>query len=128
MRHITLVAGLLLVSSASAIGQSQSPLTATEMQALVGKGLVVSSMDIKGGTEFTGRVNLEAGGKLTGTLNVSGHGSVALNGTWRLQGAQICRTLGPAQPEVVCETWVRTGPKEVVVRINGKDTSINRWQ
>ena len=114
--------------SFGAFAQSNVPLGAAEMQTLLGKGLTVASMDIEGGKNFTGRVNLEQSGRLTGTLNVKGHGDVALNGTWKLQGAQVCRTLGPAQPEVVCETWIRTGPKEVTVRVDGKDTSINRWQ
>jgi len=104
-------------------------MTAAELQALLAKGLSVSSMDAEGGRNFTGRVNLEPGGRLTGTLDVVGHGKVALNGTWKLQGAQICRTLGEAQPELVCETWLRSGnAKEVMVQVNGKDTSINRWQ
>jgi hypothetical protein len=114
--------------SAGAFAQSKAPLSAVEMQTLLGNGLSVASMDIDGGQKYTGRVNLEPGGRLTGSLNVAGHGAVALNGNWRLQGAQICRTLGAAQPEVVCETWFRTGPKEVVVWVDGKDVSINRWQ
>jgi hypothetical protein len=114
--------------SAGAFAQSKVPLSAAEMQTLLGNGLSVASMDNEGGSKFTGRVNLEPGGRLTGTLNVAGHGAAALNGSWTLRGAQICRTLGPAQPEVVCETWIRTAPKEVTVRVDGKDVGTNRWQ
>jgi hypothetical protein len=113
----------------AAYAQAKRPLTAAEMQVLLGKGLSVSSMDIEGGKHFTASVNLEPGGRLTGSMNVAGHGVIALNGTWRLQGAQVCRTLGPAQPEVVCETWLRAGnAKEVTVVVDGKEVSVNRWQ
>jgi len=126
-RHLSTVPCVTLFS-AGAFAQSKALLSAAEMQTLLGNGLSVASMDNEGGGKFTGCVNLEPGGRFTGTLNVAGHGAIALNGSCRLQGAQICRTLGPAQPEVVCETWIRTGPKEVTVWVDGKDVSINRWQ
>jgi hypothetical protein len=97
------------------------------MQALLAKGLTVASSDLNGGSEFTGRVTLAAGGKLTGTLTVAGQ-AIPLNGGWKLTGAQVCRTLGPVQPEEVCETWLKSGPKEATVAVAGKETSINRWQ
>jgi hypothetical protein len=127
MRRISLVALMCVFAGGAAEAQSRTPLTAGEMQALLAKGLVVSSSDMDGGKSFTGRVSLQAGGKLTGTLDVKGHGPVKLDGTWTLKGAQVCRTLGEIQPELVCETWVRTGPKEAIVHVNGKDTGINRW-
>lgn len=109
--------------------QAKKPMTAAELQALLSKGLSVNSADIEGGRNFNGRVNLEQGGRLTGTLNVAGHGAIALNGAWKINGTQICRTLGPAQPEEVCETWLRTGTeKEVTVQVKGAAVSINRWQ
>ena len=124
---LILLSSMLIADGASA--QGKRALTAAEMQALVGKGLSVSSMDAAGGRQFTATVNLEPGGRLTGSMNVVGHGTVALNGTWRLQGAQVCRTLGQVQPEVVCETWMRAGnAKEVAVVVGGKEVSINRWQ
>ena len=128
MNRISLTAlGFVLVSGV-AFAQAKKPFTAAEMQALLGKGLVVSSMDLEGGKHFTGRVNLEAGGKLSGTLTVSGQRPIALLGVWQLKGAQLCRTLEPVEPAEVCETWLRTGPKEAVVQVAGKETSINRWQ
>lgn len=118
---------LLFIAAASA--QAQRPLTAAEMQALLANGLSVTSADIENGKKFTGRVNLERGGRLTGTLNVVGHGEIALNGTWKLNGAQLCRTLGTAQPEEVCETWLRAGnAKAVTVQVKGEAVSVNRWQ
>ena len=128
-------AGTVCVLAAGALGlpgalfaQAKKPFTAAEMQALLGKGLVVNSMDLEGGKHFTGRVNLEAGGKLSGTLTVSGQRPIALSGVWQLKAAQLCRTLEPVEPAEVCETWLRTGPKEAVVQVGGKETSINRWQ
>jgi hypothetical protein len=118
---------MILLLPAPAFAQANAPITAAEMQALIGKGITVVSMDIDGGKKYTGRVSLEAGGRLTGSLDVVGHGVVPLNGSWKLQGAQVCRTLGEAQPELVCETWVRTGPRQATVRVDGKNVSINRW-
>ncbi len=121
-----LMLGVVLFSF-DAFAQVKVAFTATEMQGLLAKGLTVASIDLEGGKKFTGRVNLEAGGRLTGSLNVVGHGEVALNGSWKLQGAQLCRSLGEVQPEVICETWIRTGAKEATVQVGGKDVSINRW-
>lgn len=52
---------------------------------------------------------------------------MALSGAWKLKGAQLCRTLGPVQPEEVCETWLKSGAKEAVIQVDGKATSVNRW-
>jgi hypothetical protein len=121
------LASLLLIAAASA--QTARPLSAAELQTLLANGISVTSTDIEGGRKFTGRANLERGGRLTGTLNVVGHGEIALNGTWKLNGVQICRTLGPAQPEEVCETWLRAGSaKAVTVQVKGEAVSVNRWQ
>jgi hypothetical protein len=118
---------LLFVAVASA--QTARPLTSAELQSLLANGLSVTSADIEGGRKFTGHVNMERGGRLTGTLNIVGHGQVPLNGTWKVNGAQLCRTLGPVQPEEVCETWLRAGnAKAVTVQVKGEAVSINRWQ
>jgi len=98
------------------------------MQALVGKGLLVSSTDMQGGKEFTGRINLAANGKLSGSVTPNGDKPIAVSGTWKLKGAQLCRTLAPIQPEEVCETWLKSGNKEATIQVNGKESSINRWQ
>ena len=128
MDRASLIAlGVLLVSG-GAFAQDNKPLTAAEMQALVGKGLLVNSLDLEGGKSFTGRVNLEATGRLSGKLNVNGHQPIALSGNWKLKGAQLCRTLAPIEPNEVCETWLRSGAKEAIVQVDGKATSINRWQ
>src|SRR5437588_8958176 len=116
MHRTSLIALAFIFVGAAAIAQDKKPYTAAEMQALLGKGLVVSSMDLEGGKHFTGRVNLEAGGKLSGTLTVSGQRPIALSGVWQLKAAQLCRTLEPVEPAEVCETWLRTGPKEAIVQ------------
>ena len=128
MNCISLIALGVVLGGGVAFAQAKKPLTATEMQGLLGKGLVVNSMDMEGGKHFTGRVSLVAGGKLSGTLTVSGQQPIALAGTWQLKAAQLCRTLAPVEPSEVCETWLRIGPKEAVVQVGGKETSINRWQ
>jgi hypothetical protein len=118
---------VVLVGS-GAFAQDKKPFSAAEMRALLGKGLIVNSMDLEGGKHFTGRVNLQAGGKLSGMLTVAGQQPITLSGNWQLEGAQLCRTLAPVEPAEVCETWLRVGPKEAVVQVGGKETSVNRWQ
>ncbi|MEA2994030.1 MAG: hypothetical protein QOD40_2950 [Alphaproteobacteria bacterium] len=128
MYRRSLMTLLFILAAGSAVAQQKTPYTSAEMQALVGKGLLINSMDLKGGQEFTGRVNLAADGRLSGTITVAGEQPIALAGGWKLKGAQLCRTLGQIQPEEVCETWLKSGPKEATVVVDGKQTSINRWQ
>ena len=107
---------------------AQTPYTAAEMQALLAKGLVVASSDMDGGKVFTARITLAAGGQLSGALTPAGDKAIPVSGTWKLKGAQVCRTLAPIQPEEICETWVKSGPKQATVQVDGKDASVNRWQ
>jgi hypothetical protein len=107
---------------------AQTPYTAAEMQALLAKGLAVSSSDLEGGKTFTARITLAAGGQLSGALTPAGDKAIAVSGVWKLKGAQVCRTLAPIQPEEICETWVKSGPKQATIQVDGKNASINRWQ
>jgi hypothetical protein len=124
IRTFLIASALVFTGSALA----QSPYTAAEMQALLGKGLVVSSSDLDGGKVFTARITLAAGGQLSGSLTPAGDKAIPVTGVWKLKGAQVCRTLAPIQPEEVCETWVKSGPKQATIQVDGKDASINRWQ
>ena len=107
---------------------AQTPYTAAEMQALLAKGLTVASSDLDGGKVFTARITLAAGGQLSGALTPAGDKAIPVSGTWKLKDAQVCRTLAPIQPEEICETWVKSGPKQAIVQVDGKDASVNRWQ
>ena len=121
--------GLIALSvmfTASAL--AQTPYTAAEMQALLAKGLAVASSDLDGGKVFTARITLAAGGQLSGALTPAGDKAIAVSGIWKLKGAQVCRTLAPIQPEEICETWVKSGPKQATIQVDGKDASVNRWQ
>ncbi len=121
--------GLIVLASLFAGSAfAQTPYTAAEMQALLAKGLVVTSSDLDGGKVFTARITLAAGGQLSGALTPAGDKAIAVSGTWKLKGAQVCRTLAPIQPEDICETWVKSGPKQATIQVDGKDASINRWQ
>jgi hypothetical protein len=127
LRIILLALACFLVNSV-AVAQERKPLAAAEMQALLAKGLLVSSSDLRGGKDFTGRITLTADGKLSGTVTPTGDKPIPVSGVWKLKGAQLCRTLAPIEPQEVCETWVRTGAKEAVIQVGGKDSSVNRWQ
>ena len=128
MFRITLIALSVALLSGSALAQEKKPYSAAEMQTLLGKGLVVTSSDLEGGKTFTARINLAANGQLSGALTPAGDKAIAVSGAWKLKGAQVCRTLAPIQPEEICETWVRTGAKEAIIQVDGKNASINRWQ
>ncbi len=128
MFRATCVALSVIFISGSASGQDKKPYSTAEMQALLGKGLVVTSSDMEGGKTFTARITLAANGQLSGALTPAGDKAIAVSGIWKLKGAQVCRTLAPLQPEEICEIWIKTGPKEATVQVDGKDASINRWQ
>jgi hypothetical protein len=128
MNRIVVIALGVALAGGSALAQGKTPYSAAEMQALLAKGLSVTSTDLQGGKDFTGRVNLAADGKLSGSITISGEKPIALAGGWKLKGAQVCRTLGAVQPEEVCETWLKSGPKEALIVVDGKESSINRWQ
>jgi hypothetical protein len=127
MQKITLVAVVAMLTTGAAWAQQKQPINAADMNALLANGLTVNSSDLQGGKEFTGRVNLQPGGRISGTLTVVGQGQVALSGTWKLNGAQLCRNIQPIDQSEVCETWLRTGPKRAIVQVNGRETSINNW-
>lgn len=124
-RQSLIVLGIVLLNGGAF---AQSPYTAAEMQALLAKGLAVSSSDLEGGKTFTARITLAAGGQLSGALTPAGDKAIAVSGVWKLKGAQVCRTLAPIQPEEICETWVKSGAKQATIQIDGKDASINKWQ
>jgi hypothetical protein len=106
---------------------AQAPYTPAEMQALLAKGLMVSSSDLDGGKVFTARITLAAGGQLSGALTPAGDKAIPVSGIWKLKGAQVCRTLAPIQPDEVCETWVKSGAKQATIQVDGKNVSINKW-
>ena len=120
----------LIALSVMCAGQAfaQTPYTAPEMQALLAKGLAVASSDLDGGKVFTARITLASGGQLSGALTPAGDKAIAVSGTWKLKGAQVCRTLAPIQPEEICETWVKSGAKQATIQVDGKDASVNKWQ
>ena len=120
----SLIAGCVLVNGSAL---AQTPYTAPEMQALLAKGLLVSSSDLEGGKVFTGRVTLSSDGKLSGTITPAGDKAIALTGNWKLKGALLCRTIAPIEPDEVCETWVKSGNKQATIQVNGKAASINKW-
>ena len=123
-RKFIIVTACVLVN-ASAF--AQSAYTAAEMQALLAKGLLVNSSDLDGGKIFTGRVQLGADGKLSGTITPAGRSAIPLSGNWVLKGAQLCRKIEPIEPDEICETWIKSGNKQATIQVNGKAASINRW-
>jgi hypothetical protein len=106
----------------------KKPLNADEMKSLLANGLSVSSSDMRGGQNFTGQVTYAANGTLSGTLTFKGKEPIPLSGTWKLDGAKLCRTINPLQPQEVCESWLRNGDKEVVHQVGTAEVGISRWQ
>ena len=128
MHRTSLVALGLVTLGSAALAQDKKPYTAAEMNTLLGKGLTVASSDLDGGKTFTARIVLGPDGKLFGSLTPAGDKAIPVSGSWKLKGAQVCRTLAPLQPDEICETWLRTGAKEAIIVVDGKEASINRWQ
>ena len=127
MIRAVLILGCVFAAG-SAAAQVKAPYSAAEMQALLGKGLVVTTSDLQGGKVFTARIVLAADGKLSGNITPAGDKAIAVSGTWKLKGAQVCRTIDPIEPDEVCETWLKSGPKEATIQVSGKEASVNRWQ
>jgi hypothetical protein len=119
------ILGIALAMFATAA--SAQSYTASEMQTLLSKGLLVSSSDLEGGKTFTASITLASDGGLSGSLTPAGQEAIKVTGRWKLKGAQVCRTLEPIQPEEICETWVKNGPKQATIQVDGKTASVNRW-
>ena len=117
---------LMLVSTA--LAAEKLPLADVEMKALLGKGLAVSSTDMQGGKVFTAQITYAHDGTLSGTLTFTGQPAIALTGTWKLDGPELCRTVIPLQPQEVCETWLKSGDKQVTITVGGVDMAVSRWQ
>jgi len=126
MRRSLCCVCLVLVGSA-AIAADKKPLTAAEMKELLGNGLAVTSTDTQGGKSFVGKVKYVPDGTLVGTLTFTGGQPIDLAGTWKLDGARLCRTITPLQPQEVCETWVRSGDKEITIRVGASEIAVSRW-
>jgi hypothetical protein len=127
MVRTSLIAVCCIAAAGAALAQGKTPYTAAEMSALLGKGLAVNTSDLQGGRVFTARITLSADGKLSGSLTPAGASAIAISGAWKLKGAQVCRTLAPIEPDEICETWLKTGAKEAIIVVNGKEASINKW-
>jgi hypothetical protein len=105
------------------------PLTGPELNALLGNGLSVSSTDMLGGKYFTAHMTYASDGALSGTVTFNnGRAPIDVKGTWKLDGARVCRTILPFQPELICETWLKSGSNEVTIRVGDVYLAVSRWQ
>ena len=124
--------GVLFAIMATVVGDAYAvekvPLTEAEITALLGRGLSVSSTDMRGGKIFTGQVIYALDGTLSGTLTFIGKAPITLGGTWKLDGPRLCRTVVPLQPQEVCETWLKSGDKEITIRVGGTDVAVSHWE
>jgi hypothetical protein len=119
---------MLTVGAGTPTAAEKPPLTGAQLTELLGNGLSVASLDMNGGKNFTGQATFAPGGTLSGTLSFTGKPPIALTGTWKINGDQVCRTVRPLQPQEVCETWLRSGDKEVIIRVGKADVGMIRWQ
>jgi hypothetical protein len=103
------------------------PLTEPELDALLAKGLTVSSTDMLGGKHYTAHMTYAIDGTLSGSVTLTGRAPIDLKGTWKLDGPRLCRTIIPFQPQEVCETWLKSGSNEVTIRVGNTDMGVSRW-
>jgi hypothetical protein len=93
-----------------ALSAEKVPLTGPELDALLAKGLSVSSTDMLGGKYFTAHMTYAIDGTLSGAVTFNnGKAPIDVKGTWKLDGPRLCRTILPFQPQEVCETWLKSG-------------------
>ena len=117
------------VSAEDVVSSVKVPLTEPELNALLANGLSVSSTDMLGGKYFTARMTYATDGALSGTVTFNnGRAPIDVKGTWKLDGARVCRTILPFQPELICETWLKSGSNEVTVRVGDINLAVSRWQ
>src|SRR5262245_41445563 len=122
---------VLLAAMAAADGAfpaEKVPLTESELDALLAKGLSVSSTDMLGGKYFTAHMTYATNGTLSGNVTFSnGRAPIDVKGTWKLDGPRLCRTILPFQPQEICETWLKSGNNEVTIRVGDTDLGVSRW-
>ena len=127
---LALGALILLAAMAAADGALAAemvPLTGPELDTLLAQGLSVSSTDMLGGKYFTANMTYAANGTLSGAVTFGGKPPIDVNGTWRLDGPRLCRTIIPFQPQEVCEIWLKSGSNEVTIRVGNTDMGVSRW-
>src|SRR5262249_13848581 len=119
----------MATAASDAFSAEKVPLTETELSALLANGLSVSSTDMLGGKYFTAHMTYATNGTLSGAVTFNnGKAPIDVKGTWKLDGARLCRTILPFQPEEICEVWLRSGSNEVTIRIGDTDIGVSRWQ
>ena len=122
---LVLLAGV--ATADRALSEEMVPLTGSELDALLAKGLTVSSTDMLGGKHYTAHITYAADGTLSGAVTITGRAPIELKGTWKIDGPRLCRTIIPFQPQEICETWLKSGSNEVTVRVGSTDMAVSRW-
>jgi len=117
----------VMATADGALAEEMVPLTGPELDALLAKGLTVSSTDMLGGKHYTAHVTYASDGTLSGAVTITGRAPIDLKGRWRIDGPRLCRTIIPFQPEEICETWLKSGSNEVTVRVGSTDMAVSRW-
>jgi len=128
-RGALILLAVVATADSVAFAAEKVPLTEPELNALLANGLSVSSTDMLGGKYFTAKMNYATNGTLSGAVTFSnGRAPIDVKGTWKLEGARLCRTITPFQPEEICETWLKSGDNEVTIRIGDTEIGVSRWQ
>ena len=123
----TLILLATMATADRAFPAEMVPLTGPELDALLAKGLTVSSTDMLGGKHYTAHMTYATDGTLSGAVTITGRAPIDLKGTWKLDGPRLCRTIIPFQPQEVCETWLKSGSNEVTIRVGNTDMGVSRW-
>ena len=114
--------GFALMASA-AIAANQAPLTGDEIRALIGKRLTVNLRGAGAAGEvpgLMGTLTILPDGSERGRIAAQGSDPFAVSGAWKIKDGRFCDLLRPVSAFEVCQTWVRTGNKEITAIDRGK--------
>jgi hypothetical protein len=118
---------LILTLASVQLGWTAEKMSGAELTALLGSGKEI----ILGGPGqgYTGKLTLSKDGTGVGEVKLEDGTIIPIEGVWRIRGSKFCRTWkgGRDAGKQICETWIKTGPKSVSVKVGKDDKGVNSW-
>ena len=130
MKTVTIIKGctvLAVLFASSAAFSQDGQMSGDELKALLSAGKEIS---LGGpGTGYSGSLMLNTDGTGAGNAKTDdGKKTFVLTGSWSIKGNEFCRAWKEFDKgEEVCESWVKTGNRQVDVLVAGKKVGVNHW-